>query len=87
MKKHKEFTCIVCGKRAIDKGTRQNAKFCSEKCRNRHRYMSNGGKKAQPSCEYNKGVSCSKQECDRCGWNPSVERMRKEDMLCHTATG
>ena len=33
-----------------------------------------------PSCIYNPGVTCfpKNRVCDKCGWNPTVEKKRKE---------
>ena len=33
-----------------------------------------------PSCIYNHGVTCFPQNraCEKCGWNPEVEKKRKE---------
>ena len=33
------------------------------------------------SCPYNERVDCDSDTCDRCGWNPVVEKMRKETIL------
>lgn len=27
-------------------------------------------------CPYNDGVDCSREKCDRCGWNPDVSKAR-----------
>lgn len=78
----REFTCIVCGKKAIDKSAKKCAKFCGEKCRNRYRYMAKKEDIRNPSpCQYNEGVFCTKQKCGSCGRNPAVEKRRKERLL------
>lgn len=38
-------------------------------------------------CPYNEAVVCKEQECERCGWNPEVDAVRKgeqepEDGVC-----
>ena len=30
------------------------------------------------ACIYNDGVDCETHNCERCGWNPAVEKERKE---------
>lgn len=37
-------------------------------------------KKKLPKCMFNNGVGCDKinRKCVSCGWNPEVERKRKE---------
>ena len=73
----KEFTCVVCGAKAIDRGSRQDAKCCSAKCNNRYQYKKTYVPKVYFPCEYNAGVACTEQKCNDCGWNPAVENMRK----------
>ena len=78
MKKHyREFICCVCGGVGIDRGLRQDAKFCGSKCRNyaharKHEFLNDH------PCKYNYGVSCFDQKCEGCGWNPDVQKARKE---------
>ena len=35
-----------------------------------------------PTCRFNHGVSCWDKvpNCAKCGWNPKVERMRKQQL-------
>lgn len=75
----REFTCIVCGNKAIDRGYRQAAKYCGEKCRNRARYYADiEARSAASACMFNEGVICYKRNCENCGWNPVVDERRKE---------
>ena len=75
----KEFKCIVCGAKGIDYGRGHEKKYCSRECavyyRRTHRkdFVING-----TSCLFNDGVLCEKHECENCGWNPKVEKKRKE---------
>ncbi len=39
------------------------------------RYANQGDCPKQPE---NPGLVCGKMSCDRCGWNPDVEKRRKE---------
>ncbi len=39
------------------------------------RYATQGDCPKQPE---NPGLVCGKANCDRCGWNPDVEKRRKE---------
>ena len=75
----REFTCIECGKKAIDKSPTQNKKFCSMLCQWRY----NERKRSKPeeqACKYNDGVLCANPKCEKCGWNPIVEKKRKEKL-------
>ena len=79
MKKfYREFICCVCGGKGIDKGSRQCAKYCSTKCRNKDykRII-----ELENPCKHNKGVICDDQKCDGCGWNPEVQKARKEKIM------
>lgn len=81
----REFTCIVCGKKGIDRGNVGNKKYCSEECKKAYRRTTRG--EAVNDCKYNEGVGCDIQRCENCGWNPVVEKRRKEALLCKEATG
>lgn len=88
MKEYKEFTCIVCGEKGIDKSSTGNKKFCSKECQ--HRYWDrkkNVKRDLEQSCFFNEEVACEERKCVSCGWNPAVAKMRKEAMLCPKATG
>lgn len=76
MEKEKR-SCAVCGKDISEK--RKEAIYCSKKCREaafmeRHPPMD----KDEAVCRYNANVICYRQACSQCGWNPVVERRRKE---------
>ena len=74
---YREFTCIECGAKGIDRGIRQNAIYCSPKCNSRHRKkMLKAMEKCK--CKHNEYVICNDQKCDGCGWNPEVQKARKE---------
>lgn len=37
-------------------------------------------------CQYNVEVMCASKKCAKCGWNPEVEKIRKEKLekeQCH----
>ena len=34
----------------------------------------------QVCCEYNHGIICAGDDCERCGWNPEVHRERVEKL-------
>lgn len=48
----------------------------------RKQYVSGGGVLPYPPCKFNpSGIVCiDKSKCDKCGWNPAVERQRKADI-------
>ena len=76
---YREFTCVVCGAKAIDRSPQHRAKYCSKRCSNKNRdkiYCE--VVRAVPACKYNEGVDCTRQSCHNCGWNPEVEKIRKE---------
>ena len=72
----REYICVVCGTKGIDRSGSQGRKYCSIECANKARYH----KKAaiEMDCKFNRGVGCLVQNCESCGWNPKVEKIRKE---------
>ena len=80
MKFYREFNCVVCGAKAIDRSPAQKRMYCSEQCAF-HKFRRNHGIGVgikTPSCIYNKEVHCEIHKCGTCGWNPKVEQRRKE---------
>ena len=75
----REFTCVVCGAKVTDNSPTQNRKFCSTKCQYRY-YERTRIKPTESECKYNSGVLCACKKCDKCGWNPKVEKARKEKL-------
>ena len=76
---YREFTCCVCGGKGIDRSTKQEAKYCSRKCRNTYRnHQRYGKKRGDQVCPHNEGVACDSHKCDGCGWNLAVWKHRKE---------
>ena len=75
--KVREFYCENCGKFTIstNKGGKEQ-RFCSESCRKKARQKSEGW--CGDVCPYNGEVLCADPKCETCGWNPSVEKMRKD---------
>ena len=76
----REFTCLYCGAKGIDMSRTNTRKFCNENCtqayyRRRHGV---GVKIKTPSCIHNKEIRCMDHKCATCGWNPKVEKKRKE---------
>lgn len=74
----REFTCIVCGTKGIDTSVSGCKIFCSRRCREIHR--SKVRAENLIPCQYNDGVICDRQKCSTCGWNPKVEKRRKEKL-------
>lgn len=77
----KEFTCIVCGTKGIDWGRGHAKKFCSRQCQNYHKTLRKERHDKIENCKHNAWVACDKQECENCGWNPVVEKKRKEALV------
>ena len=67
------YNCVVCGRLDTDRSLKQNKMYCSEACFRKARYS-----KGDMDCKFNKGVGCLVQQCENCGWNPEVEKIRKE---------
>lgn len=69
--------CPVCHTE-IPEGSK--ATYCSKSCSMYAFYRRHSKIKLSEEClcYYNSEVLCSKKECDKCGWNPVVERRRKE---------
>ena len=78
---YREITCICCGAKAIDMSKTKTKKYCSEQCAWKQ-YRRNHGVGVKPvitpSCIYNEEVECKNHKCGSCGWNPKVEKKRKE---------
>lgn len=77
---YREFTCIVCGRKGIDRSGTGTKKFCSGSCAQLYWRRSHGiGTTVKtPSCIYNIGIQCMEPNCNTCGWNTKVEEKRKE---------
>lgn len=44
-------------------------------------YRKIASKNPKPTqCPHNDGCRCIEQKCDRCGWNPSVDKQRRANM-------
>lgn len=78
MELYREFTCIICGRKAIDRGCRQDARYCGDKCR---KIGCTFFKNTENACKYNSGVCCNEEKCDSCGWNPAVAAKRLECLV------
>ena len=75
--KAKEYTCIVCGARGIDRSSTGERKFCSKSCSATYWRMTHGVRDKSPGCLFNEGVACEIHRCVDCGWHPNVEQRRK----------
>ena len=76
----REFICLNCGTKGIDKSVTKNKKFCDMHCSQAYYYKKKSGKLyADPvlPCIYNREVRCDQKKCSTCGWNPDVEEQRK----------
>lgn len=72
----REFTCQWCGTVAIS-NARVEQKYCSKECK---RFADSLRRKNIGSCLYNPEIICSLRNCENCGWNPEVEKKRKETL-------
>lgn len=78
---YREFICLYCGTKGIDRSNTKNRKFCDYTCQHAYNCKKKRGKldKAPTNpCIYNMAVMCDLQKCSTCGWNPKVEQKRKE---------
>lgn len=75
-----EFTCLYCGEKGIDKSKTKNRKFCDCNCQQAYYRRKNGVgvNTVTASCIHNMYVLCDVHQCGNCGWNPKVEKKRKE---------
>lgn len=88
MRKYREFICMECGEKGIDKSAKGNKNFCSKDCYKRYWYRKKNIKSdLEQSCLFNEEIACEERKCVSCGWNPAVAKMRKEALLCPKATG
>ena len=78
--KYREFTCLYCGEKGIDMSKNQRRKFCDVNCSSAYGRRQNGMKARIKtlSCIYNREIRCEIQKYGICGWNPKVEKKRKE---------
>ena len=77
----REFTCVVCGTKGIDRSATQNKRFCSRQCQDTYWNWKRYGKNNNNPCLHNEGVACINHNCDNCGWNPKVAKKRMEAIL------
>ncbi len=75
----REFTCIVCGTKGIDFSSQGGKMLCSRRCTDIHRAAVRA--ESFMPCKFNEGVICDKVKCRSCGWNPVVEKRRKEKLF------
>ena len=83
--KYREFTCLNCGAKVIDMSRTKNKKFCDMHCNQAYYYKKKQGeldKVPTNPCIHNIAVICDLQKCGTCGWNPKVEKKRKEALGC-----
>lgn len=74
---HEEKRCPVCNT-AIRKDSK--AIYCCQAC-SRAAYYRRHTKALRADggmCYFNSEVLCTKKQCETCGWNPVVEKRRKE---------
>lgn len=74
--------CLFCGKE-IEEG--RDANYCDRTCREAAYYRKRYPKMTLSQeclCYYNDEVLCVQKECANCGWNPVVEKRRKEALVC-----
>ena len=71
--------CIICGKEFLDTSYKKNRTVCSPECKRERYYRWRNARKIDDECPYNTYVQClSVRNCSACGWNPDVEKERKE---------
>ena len=78
---YREFTCLYCGARSLDTSRTKNRKFCNDHCNQAYWYRTKrgkGGKTQTPTCIHSIHILCGDHKCSTCGWNPKVEKERKE---------
>lgn len=78
----REFKCVVCGSMGIDNSPTRNRMFCCDDCKHTYYYGQARKNASESECPHNDGVLCGKPKCKTCGWNPDVEKRRKEKLKC-----
>lgn len=77
---YREFTCLYCGAKGIDRSRTKTRKYCDTNCQQAYLRIKNGVgvNTVTASCTHNRNVLCDVHKCGKCGWNPKVEKKRKE---------
>lgn len=75
------ITCKNCGKKVVVKGLYEKL-YCNGQCGSAYRYRQRAAQRMEPEkkCPMNEGITCGGGDCFRCGWNPEVEKARKEKL-------
>ena len=81
---YREFNCLYCGAKVIDRSRTKTKKFCDPNCQQAYYRMKRGmgTNLMSPPCIHNISVRCFEHKCSKCGWNPKVEQKRKEALGC-----
>lgn len=81
-----EFKCVICGKKFTGANVSRDYLCCSLSCAAVYRNRKRAGydpvldwKKEGNLwvCPYHVGIGCKTRNCKTCGWNPEVEKRRK----------
>ena len=80
---YKEFTCLYCGAKGVDRSRNRRRTFCDDQCQQAYfrRKRGMGVRIVTPSCIHNKEIRCFEHKCGSCGWNPKVEAKRKAALV------
>jgi hypothetical protein len=74
---HKEIgVCPICGTEFVK--TSPTKKYCTRRCTLISANMAKRARTANSGCPHNEGLICTSRQCDSCGWNPDVAKMRSE---------
>lgn len=70
-----QAVCPVCRKVFVKRAPQHTC--CNAICRER---LKGRYQKGPMACPMNDGVDCRGGDCAKCGWNPEVEKARKEKL-------
>ena len=74
------FVCKLCGAEFEGKPGETNRVFCSKQCYDKFKVKTF-------TCPHNDAVGCSKKECNKCGWHPTIAKVRMDKLLKKGANG
>lgn len=72
----REYICRNCKKKFLSD---REKKYCSARCNKT--YKQREYRESLFACRFNEAVFCSQLQCETCGWNPEVEKKRREKVF------
>lgn len=78
------FVCKQCGTEFEGKPGESGRVFCSKQCYDKFK-----GQRRYFTCPHNDAVECElgKKKCNKCGWHPTIAKVRMDKLLNKGVTG